>query len=101
MNAFYINAYLAFHTMMSANRIQYFIKNILQTSKLNREKFVKGKKIYNENMIKNKSNYNFITNRKFSTSPRHLEKPNNNNNGGGHWVLILMMATSSYIVSKR
>ncbi len=83
---------------MSANRIQYFIKNILQTSKLNREKFVKGKKIYNENIIKNKTKHNLITNRKFSTSHHHLVQPYNNSD---HWVLILMMATCSYIVSKK
>ena len=42
---------------MSSNRLQYFIKNILQNSKLNREKFVKQKKMYNDLYIKNKKSY--------------------------------------------
>lgn len=40
---------------MSSNRVQYFIRNILQSSKLNREKFVKNKKMYNEIIFKNKN----------------------------------------------
>ncbi len=39
------------------NRIHYFIKNILQNSKLNKEKFVNNKKKYN--MIKAK-NINYL-----------------------------------------
>ncbi len=47
---------------MLTNRIHYFIKNILQNSKLNREKFVKSKKIYSETIFKNKNrnNHNLI-----------------------------------------
>ncbi len=45
---------------MSTNRIQYFIRNILQSSKLNREKFVKNKKTYSETIFKNKNRNNLI-----------------------------------------
>jgi len=82
---------------MSTNRIQYFIRSILQISKLNREKFVKSKKIYNENIIKNKNRNNLIIKRKFCT----YYQPSNNNNNGGNWVLVLMMAASIYIVTKK
>jgi len=84
---------------MSTNIIQYFIKNILQSSKLNREKFVKSKKIYSETIFKNKNRNNLIIKRKFCTY--YPPSNNNNNNNGGNWVLVLMMATSSYIVTKK
>jgi uridine kinase len=45
---------------MSTKSIQYFIKNILQNSKLNREKFVKNKKTYSETIFKNKNRNNLI-----------------------------------------
>lgn len=47
---------------MSSNIVQHFIRNILQNSKLNREKFVKNKKLYNS---KNKRNYNLIAKRNY------------------------------------
>ena len=50
---------------MSSNRVHYFIRNILQNSKLNREKFVKNKKIYNDLSVKSKKNHNLILKRNF------------------------------------
>jgi len=51
-----------------SNRIHYFIRNILQNSKLNREKFVNNKKNYNQIIAKNKQqNHNKIITRKMST----------------------------------
>jgi hypothetical protein len=51
-----------------SGRFQYFIRNILQNSKLNREKFVKNKRIYNESITKNRQkNNNRIIIRKMST----------------------------------
>ena len=44
---------------MSANRVKYFIKSILQNSKLNREKFVNNKKKYIITNAK-RNNYNMI-----------------------------------------
>ena len=84
--------------MTSTKRIQYFIKNILQNSKLNREKFVKNKKTYSETIFKNKNRNNLIFKRNFGTAS-NFPPPNNNN--GGNWILMLMLATSSYIVSKK
>ncbi len=84
---------------MSTNRIQYFIRNILQNSKLNREKFVKSKKTYSETIFKNKNRNNLIFKRNFGTASNF--PPPNNNNNGGNWVLVLMIATTSYIVSKK
>jgi hypothetical protein len=84
---------------MSINRAQHFIRNILQNSMLNREKFVKNKKLYNQTIFKNKNNHNLIFKRKFSTHYSGFPPPNNNK--GGHWVFMLMVATTCYIVSKR
>ena len=84
---------------MSSNRVQYFIRNILQNSKLNREKFVKNKKTYSETIFKNKNRNNLIFKRNFGTASNF--PPPNNNNNGGNWVLVLMIATTSYIVSKK
>ena len=69
---------------MSSNRVQYFIRNILQNSKLNREKFVKNKKNYT---IKNKNNYNLILKRNYSSSS-HLPPPNNNNNNNYGFIAL-------------
>jgi len=90
---------------MSTNRNLYYIKNILQNSKLNSEKFVKSKKKYNENFIKNKTNHNLILHRKFGTTSFGFPPSNNNNNNknknkGPNWIFILMMASASYIVSE-
>lgn len=51
-----------------SNRVSYFIRSILQNSKLNREKFVNNKKNYNQFIAKNKQkNNNRIIIRKMST----------------------------------
>ena len=51
-----------------SNRVQYFIRNILQNSNLNREKFVNNKKIYSQLISKNRqNNSNRIITRKMST----------------------------------
>jgi len=47
---------------MLSNKVQYFIKNILQNSKLNREHFIKNKKKYND-LSKKKINHKLILNR--------------------------------------
>jgi adenine specific DNA methylase Mod len=67
---------------MSSNRVQYFIRNILQNSKLNREKFVKNKKIYN----KKNTNHNLILKRKLNTNSYKLPPPNFNNNN--YWLIF-------------
>lgn len=56
---------------MSANRIQYFIRSVLQNSKLNRVKFVNNKKKYNMMSIKNR-NHNMRIKRNFSSSSGYL-----------------------------
>ncbi len=77
-----------------SNRINYFIRSILQNSKLNREKFVKNKKIYNEYVAKRKQqNINTIIKRKFST----YSTPLSFGGGGGgpkkpNWNELLAMA---------
>ena len=76
---------------MSSNRVQYFIRNILQNSKLNREKFVKNKKRYTNKTNKTNYNYNFIVKRNYSKF--HVPPPNNNNFG-----FIVLAALSIYIV---
>ena len=81
---------------MSSNRVQYFIRNILQNSKLNREKFVKNKKLYNS---KNKRNHNLILKRKFNTYSNNMCPPNfnnNNNNNNNNYWMIFATAISTY-----
>jgi hypothetical protein len=51
-----------------SNKSPYFIRSILQNSKLNREKFVNNKGIYNLSISKNrKQNFNNIIKRKMSS----------------------------------
>lgn len=51
---------------MSQNRVKYFIRNILQNSKLNREKFVINKK-----------KYNMVSKRQYGTHTDPNRPPNN------------------------
>ncbi len=80
---------------MSSNRVQYFIRHILQNSKLNREKFVKNKKMYT-----NKNSYNLIVKRTYSSSQFHLPPPNNNNNNNNNFGFILLAALSVYSIRE-
>jgi hypothetical protein len=57
---------------MLANRVQYFIRNILQSSKLNRENFVNNKKKYNMMAVKNRNNNNMIIKRNFGSSSGYM-----------------------------
>jgi hypothetical protein len=84
---------------MSANRVQYFIRSILQNSKLNREKFVNNKKKINIINAKNK-NYNIIIKRKYSSSTNHMP-PNFNNPKKPSIVGIFIMALGTYIATKQ
>ena len=92
---------------MSSNRVQYFIRNILQNSKLNREKFVKNKKLYNEKLYnqKNKRNYNLILKRNLNTNYYGLPPPNfnnnNNNNNNNNLIYIIVAALGTYISTGR
>ena len=74
---------------MLSNRVRYFIRNILQNSKLNREKFVKNKKIYNNLSVK-KRNYNLIAKRNYGLPP------SNNNNNNNHYGFIIIASLSAY-----
>ena len=66
-----------------SNRIQYFIRNILQNSKLNREKFVNNKKIYNQLISKNRQNNSSrIITRKMSTFVPPLSFGSSTGSGG-------------------
>ena len=64
---------------MSSNRVQYFIRNILQNSKLNRYEFIKNKKIFND-LYKKNTNHNLILKRKLNTNSYSLSASNFNNN---------------------
>ena len=83
---------------MSSNRLQYFIRNILQNSTLNREKFVKNKKRYNDLLVKNKKNYNLILKRNYNTYSYGLPPPNNNNK---KWILIGLYAIWTYMFTGK
>jgi hypothetical protein len=85
---------------MAPNRIHYFIKNILQNSSLNREKFVNNKKKYNIIKAKN-NNPNMIIKRKFSS----YSKQSSDCGGpkippsGPELVTTLFMVIGTYIAS--
>ena len=75
---------------MSSNRVQYFIRNILQNTKLNRDKFIKNKKIYND-LYKKNTNHNLILKRKLNTSCYGLQSQNNNNDNNqdnNNWIIF-------------
>jgi hypothetical protein len=79
---------------MSSNRIHYFIRSILQNSKLNREKFVKNKKICNQK----KRNYNPILKRNFTTNSSGLPPHNNNNNNNNNNKINMILVASSIVI---
>ena len=60
---------------MLANKVRYFIHSILQSSKLNREKFVNNKKKYNMMAVKNR-NHNMISKRNFGSYLPPNKEPN-------------------------
>ena len=92
--------------IMSSNRVQYFIRSILQNSKLNREKFVNNKKKYNMTTIKNR-NHNMINKRNFSTYSQHNPPvfgngPNGPKGPNGPGIFtIFIMATGLYLATGR
>jgi hypothetical protein len=62
---------------MLKNRIKQFIRNIIQNSRLNREKFVNNKKRFNMISVKNR-NHNLIIKRNLSYMPSSNKNPNEN-----------------------
>ena len=85
--------------MMSMNIAHNFIKTILHNSKLNREKFVRNKKIYNKMLSKNK-NCNYIINRNFGTFHAY-DFNNNNNNNNKNKLIYLVIALTTYHITKK
>ena len=88
-----------------SNRVQYFIRNILQNSKLNREKFANNKKIYSQLISKNRQNNSSrIITRKMSTysqplsfgdGPKGPKGPNWN-----PFIYMFMLSMGIYIPSQ-
>lgn len=85
---------------MSSNRIHYFIKKILQNSKLNREKFVINKKKYYDLSKKNKTNHNLILKRNFNTNSYGLQV-NNSNNKNNNWMIYVAVSLWAYIYIRK
>ena len=87
---------------MLVNRVQYFIRSILQNSKLNREKFVNNKKKYNMMTVKNR-NHNMIIKRNYGSStgyiPPNFNGPNKNPNP--YTPALIAMIAGLYIVRNR
>jgi len=78
-----------------SNRTQYFIRRIIQNSKLNREKFVYNKNNFMVNSVKRKNSNNNIIKRNIST----YDGPNNGGPNGPNMLLIAIGgALSVYIV---
>ena len=86
-----------------SNKVQYFIRTILQNSKLNREKFVNNKGNYKLSISKNnQQNYNKIIKRKISSCKPPLSfggGPNNNNNNNNGIIYMIVAAGGVYISS--
>jgi hypothetical protein len=86
---------------MSANRIQYFIRSILQNSKLNREKFVNNKKKNNIMSVKNRNN-NMIIKRNFGSSSGYIPKFNGPNKYPNPFTTAtIAIIVGVYLVSKK
>jgi hypothetical protein len=102
---------------MSANSVQYFIRSILQNSKLNREKFVNNKKKYNmitiqnrnhnmiikninHNMIIKNRNHNMIIKRNFGLLSGFIP-PNSNdpNKDPDYFRTVVALIIGTYIVT--
>lgn len=87
---------------MSANRVQYFIRSILQNSKLNREKFVNNKKKCNIMSVKNR-NHNMIIKRNFGSSsgfmPPNFNGPNKNPTPFTSATIVMIVGV--YLASKK
>lgn len=95
---FIVIIYLVSNTM-SCNRIYFYIKNIVENSKLNKYKFVKNKKLYNNSLVKN--NHILISKRNFGISSFRFEDPNNNNNNNSNWGFIVIAGIISYFVTRK
>lgn len=85
------------HSNMLANRVQYFMRSILQNSKLNREKFVNNKKKYNMTAIKH-CNHNMIIKRVFGSSFGYM-RPNKEPDGPD-WKSFILVACGIYLIDK-
>lgn len=83
---------------MSANRVQYFIRSILQNSKLNRVNFVNNKKKYNMMTVKN-TNHNMIVKRNFSSSNSRL--PNLGGGPNNSTIILLAIALISHYNNRK
>ena len=77
-----------------SNRVYNFVRAILQNSRLNGEKFIKNKKIYNISLKKNSQSilYNRIISRKVHTY--NVPPPKN----GGNWLFIIVASSGVYIL---
>ena len=85
---------------MSANRVQYFIRSILQNSKLNRVNFVNTKKSYKLMNVKNR-NHTMITKRKFGSSSGYIPPSNSNGpNNNSDWKAFIIMISSIYVINQ-
>jgi len=87
-----------------SNRVQNYIHKYLQNSKINREKFVKNKMIYNEYIAMSRlPNINKIIKRKMTTYSGSGGN-GGGNNGGGNYLVMVMAALGAYIsteISKK
>ena len=89
---------------MSTNRVTYFMRSILQNSKLNREKFVKNKIKYNISKTKNKFNNNMIIKRNISTKTFNQSKNHRDFSGGGgppNFMVLIATILGVYLGSGR
>ena len=83
------------------------LKPILQNSKLNREKFVKNKKLYIDSIVKNRQqNHNKVVTRKMATfsEPGSSFYGGGGGGGGPNWstgiIYMFIVAVSCNISSK-
>lgn len=77
-----------------SNRTQYFMRRIIQNSKLNREKFVYNKNIYMANSVMRKNSNTNIIKRNIST----YQGPGGGPNGPNMLLVAFGGAISLYLI---
>jgi hypothetical protein len=83
---------------MSANRVHYFIRSVLQNSKLNREKFVNNKKKHIMTTVKNRNHNMFITRNYGRYIPLKSNGPKKNGPKKNGPNIFIIMVVCVYIV---
>ena len=84
-----------------SNKFTNLMKRFLENPKLNREKFVKNKQIYNVCLNKNRQKNVNIINRKMSTYSYYGMNDGGGGGGRNRLIYMIIMSTTCYLINKR